>query len=170
MTPILIEKDSKRFACIQAIAEKTWPVAYGEILSDQQMRYMLDRSYSIASLEKQTSRDHHRFLLASIGPVAVGFASYSSMQDQPERFRLHKLYVLPEEQGKGIGKLLLHEITRLISNEHPCMLELNVNRFNDARKFYERLGFQIVRQEDIDIGQGFFMNDFVMEKKIDELK
>lgn len=131
---------------------------------------MLDRTYCIDSIQKQVKIDQHRFLLASIGVDPVGFASFSGMTGQKDRFRLHKLYVLPNQQGFGIGKILLDEISRLISNKHAVAIELNVNRFNEARYFYERQGFRIIRQEDIDIGQGFYMNDYVMEKSIPGLE
>ncbi len=166
MISIQIETDSKRFACIQSIAEQTWPIAYGKILTEQQIRYMLDRTYCVDSMQKQVEIDQHRFLLASNGLDAVGFASFSVMPQKTDRFRLHKLYVLPLQQGNGIGRLLLEEISRLISNKESVELELNVNRFNSARYFYESQGFRIIREEDIDIGQGFFMNDYVMEKSI----
>jgi ribosomal protein S18 acetylase RimI-like enzyme len=45
-------------------------------------------------------------------------------------------------------------------------LQLNVNRNNPAKIFYEKLGFAVLNEEDIDIGNGYFMNDYVMQKMI----
>jgi ribosomal protein S18 acetylase RimI-like enzyme len=76
------------------------------------------------------------------------------------------LYVLPNYQGKGIGAMLLQKIEDYIQVGTDVYLELNVNRFNSAIAFYQKQGFEIIRTEDIDIGNGFFMNDYVMEKQI----
>jgi ribosomal protein S18 acetylase RimI-like enzyme len=161
-----IEIDSIRFSDIRKIAEKTWPVAYGHILSNEQLRYMLDRFYSLASMQEQAEINQHRFLLALHANEAIGFASFSAIPNVHHRFRLHKLYILPEHQGIGLGKRILDQIVELIKASHAVSLELNVNRYNNAKHFYEKMGFQIVREEDIDIGQGYFMNDYVMEKII----
>jgi GNAT superfamily N-acetyltransferase len=115
---------------------------------------------------EQADHDQHRFLLALDEKNAIGFASFSTMPNAPYRFRLHKLYVLPAHQGTKVGKQLLEKILELISTKHSVALELNVNRYNSARHFYEKMGFEMVREEDIDIGHGYFMNDYVMEKII----
>jgi diamine N-acetyltransferase len=81
-------------------------------------------------------------------------------------YKLHKLYVLPAEQGKGTGKALIEFIINDIKSKNARALRLNVNRYNNARSFYERLNFKIISTEDIDIGNGFFMNDYIMELKI----
>ncbi|WP_225975267.1 GNAT family N-acetyltransferase [Anseongella ginsenosidimutans] len=73
------------------------------------------------------------------------------------------MYVLPETQGKGTGRFLINTV-ELKAKEQGCqVLELNVNRFNKARSFYEKLGFKVQRTEDIPIGP-FFMNDYIMQK------
>jgi ribosomal protein S18 acetylase RimI-like enzyme len=94
----------------------------------------------------------------------IGFASFSA--HDLKVFHLHKIYVLPSEQGKNFGKQVLDYIISAIKTAGATSLQLNVNRFNKALHFYEKQGFKIIREEDIDIGEGFFMNDYVMEKKI----
>jgi ribosomal protein S18 acetylase RimI-like enzyme len=159
--------DSREFEVIQTIAEQTWPTAYGEILSEFQLRYMLDKFYSIDALQSQVHELKHQFLLATdkVG-TGIGFASFSRLTQQNQKFRLHKLYVLPSYQGKGIGAMLLQKIETYIQGNTHVYLELNVNRFNPAIAFYQKLGFEIISTEDIDIGNGFFMNDYVMERQI----
>ncbi len=151
---------------IRDMAYRIWPVAYASILQPKQIEYMLQLFYSMNALEKQL-QSGHRFIIASEDGIAVGFASFSQKTPgTPEIFRLHKLYVLPGLQQKGVGKFLLNYIIETISAEGATMLELNVNRHNPALHFYTKLGFSISREEDIDIGEGYFMNDFVMEKKM----
>jgi ribosomal protein S18 acetylase RimI-like enzyme len=74
--------------------------------------------------------------------------------------------VLPNQQQKGIGKLLLEAIYSEIRKNGAGSIELNVNRFNNALAFYQKLGYEILKEEDIDIGKGYFMNDYILFKKV----
>jgi len=149
---------------IQQLAHAIWPSAYLEILGEAQLAYMLDRIYSLQSLEHQFSNLDHRFILATENEKPVGFASYSAHQDAPV-YHLNKIYVLPDQQGKNIGKKMLDHVIATVQNLGASALQLNVNRHNKALHFYEKQGFKIIRQEDIDIGSGYFMNDYVLELK-----
>jgi diamine N-acetyltransferase len=73
--------------------------------------------------------------------------------------------VLPENHGKGFGKILVDEVVRRVSLDGGQTLDLNVNRFNKAKHFYEKLGFKVIGEEDVPIGP-YFMNDFVMRLEI----
>jgi len=152
---------------IQSLAEITWPVAYGNILPQQQLRYMLDLFYSKAALEEQMLQKGHQFIIAFDNDEPAGFAAYSpkSIADN-NTWRLHKLYIDPNQQGKGVGKILLDHILSAIKPQGATALELNVNRHNKALGFYQKTGFVITGEEDIDIGNGYFMNDYVMEKSL----
>lgn len=157
---------------IQELAEKTWAVAYASILPPAQMSYMLDLFYSTAALHEQMKKGH-RFILAIDTDEAFGFASYSPKESaelalpQKNIYRLHKIYIDPGQQGKGVGKLLLDHIINDIRPLGATALELNVNRSNAAIGFYQKYGFRILYEEDIDIGNGYFMNDYVMEYKVE---
>jgi ribosomal protein S18 acetylase RimI-like enzyme len=74
--------------------------------------------------------------------------------------------VLPECQGTGAGKILMDEVIKRTADAGNKSLLLNVNRDNPALGFYKKKGFEIIKTEDIDIGNGYFMNDYVMELKI----
>ena len=156
----------KDLEIIRELAKKTWPITYGKILSDNQLEYMLEKMYSIASLTQQLNTFQHHFYLAYEAGLPVGFASVSADKTNPSIYNLHKIYVLPAYQGKNIGNALL-EITR----DHSIKgggksLRLNVNRHNAARYFYEKKGFTIIAEVDNDIGQGYFMNDYIMECRL----
>ncbi len=148
---------------IRDIAFKTWPVAYGSILSNEQLEYMLENLYSTASLEAQL-KDHHYFFLALLNYEAVGFASFSRMEGHI--YKLQKLYVLPDTQKTGTGLALLNIVETTAKSMGCERLQLNVNRNNKAKSFYEKNNFAVIREEDIDIGNGYFMNDFIMEKRL----
>ncbi len=144
------------------MAQQIWPDTYGKILSAEQQRYHLNLFYSPASLRRQMVDEHHRFVLVEQGEEAIGFASWSATTE-PGVFKLHKIYFLPGQQGKGLGRLVLQFIFGEIRPDGAKTLRLNVNRYNKARQFYERMGFTVTKEEDVPIGNGYFMNDYVME-------
>ena len=148
---------------IQVIAYKTWPVAYGSILSAQQLDYMLDLIYSTASLTKQMQENQH-FFLAVQNFLPVGFAAFSPVD--ATTFKLQKLYVLPGIQKMGAGKKLLKTVITTAKSMGAVKLQLNVNRLNTALNFYTANGFKIIEEKDIDIGHGFYMNDYIMERPL----
>ena len=157
---------------IQALAEKTWSIAYASILPPAQMSYMLEMFYSTNALIKQMQQGH-QFILVADEEKAHGFASYSTkdlmirkevaIHKPANHYRLHKLYISPDQQGKGLGQLAINFIVADIKANGGTEIELNVNRSNKAIGFYSKYGFQILRHEDNDIGNGYFMNDYVMQ-------
>jgi len=163
-TLVIRKADVDDVNAIGFLAHQIWPVAYEEILSVEQLHYMLGMLYSPRSLQQQMLKDGQRFFIAEIDLHEIGFASFSKINEG--KYKLHKLYVLPKYQGKAIGKALLDVVLEEIKKEGAQQLFLNVNRHNKAIQFYERLGFVIKNEEDIDIGNGYFMNDYVMEKII----
>ena len=161
---VIRKADKTDINVISTLAHAIWPDTYGNILSDAQLRHMLDLFYSHESLEKQFD-EGHVFLLALMNAETVGFASYSHA-NKTGTFKVHKLYVHPLLHGKGYGKKLLDKIIEDIKRLGATTLLLNVNRHNPAKGFYEKYGFKQVGEEDIAIGEGYFMNDYVMEKSI----
>lgn len=151
---------------IQAIAAETWPVTFQDILSSEQIAYMMDMMYSTAALEQQIRDYHHRFLLAQHDTRHVGYLSFELNYKQQKKTKIHKIYLLPKLQGRGIGKKLFDEVTQIALIHANETLSLNVNRDNTAVSFYEKIGFKIVGQENIPIGNGFLMEDYVMEMPI----
>jgi ribosomal protein S18 acetylase RimI-like enzyme len=104
------------------------------------------------------------FLIIYADGIPAGFASYQEMQSGI--FKLHKIYVLPSQQGRGTGRFLADFIIDDIKKRGGTALQLQVNRHNKAKIFYEKLGFRVKEDADIAIGNGYFMNDYIMEKKI----
>ena len=88
----------------------------------------------------------------------------SERPDGEDLFHLEKIYVLPYFQGAHCGSFLFREAIRYIKDIHPgpCQMELNVNRHNKALHFYEHMGMKKVREGDFPIGNGFYMNDYIM--------
>lgn len=149
---------------IQDLTRIIWPATYSPILSNEQIDYMLEMMYGSEALRNQMNQLQHRFLICYDNDTPVGFASYGTTGQ--DVYKLHKLYVLPNQQGKGIGKFIVGHVEKEISSNDAVALDLNVNRHNPAKTFYEKLGFVVIREEDIDIGNGYWMNDYVMRKRL----
>ena len=156
-----IDAEISDIPAIQEIAEKTWWPTFSKIISAEQIRYMLDNIYKTEVIAEAMLNGSQRYILISTDSVPQGFASYGRRKEDPSVYKLHKLYVLPENHGLGYGRLLIDEVKRRLINENIRILDLNVNRYNSARIFYEKLGFSVIAQEDVPVGP-YWMNDFVM--------
>ncbi len=152
-------------ALIQSLALQVFPQTYGSILSQEQISYMMEWMYAPANIRQQMQEGHSFYLLHIHGQPA-GYASIE--QQAPDLFHLHKLYILPEYHKMHLGKVLFEHIVTAVKTVHPtsCRIELNVNRHNSAIGFYEHMGMHRDRQGDFDIGNGFFMNDYIMALEV----
>ena len=166
-------------AFIRSVSERTWPSTYGHIISQEQINFMLDWMYSDASLEKQM-HSGCAFYIASIKKEdgkwdAVGFCSVSPDDEKEEgennstekvagstAHKLNKLYVLPSAQGTGAGKALLNKSIEVAKASGSSSIFLQVNKLNTAYTFYLKHGFLKESEFKFDIGNGFYMDDYVM--------
>ncbi|WP_396145003.1 GNAT family N-acetyltransferase [Flavobacterium sp.] len=160
----IVVATKEQLAIVKNLAYIIWPNAYETILSKAQLDYMLEMIYSIDSLEKQFDNGHI-FLLIEDDQNFIGFASYELNCNNSNKTKLQKLYVLPEIQGKGIGKQVIGYIKEKVVLSNNLALFLNVNKFNKAKDFYQKYGFQITKEEVIEIGNNYIMDDYVMEIK-----
>jgi len=150
---------------IRQIAEDTWWATYSAILEKEQIIFMLDEIYSVEKVSSQLKNNTQTYLLLIEDDKPVAFAAYSPREEDLEIYKLHKLYCLPETQGKGYGKILIDEVAQKTLEAGKHTLDLNVNRYNKAKSFYEKMGFVIAYEEDIPIGP-YWMNDYVMRKEL----
>ncbi|MDE5678304.1 GNAT family N-acetyltransferase [Phocaeicola sp.] len=151
---------------INRMARIAFPATYQEILSKEQMDFMMDWMYSPQSLRKQMEEEGHLYYIAYKDGEAAG---YVSVQPEEEHvFHLQKLYVLPRFQGCRLGRILFEHAVKAIKGMHPqpCEMRLNVNRYNKALQFYLHMGMEKVDEGDFYIGNGFYMNDYIMGLKI----
>lgn len=177
--------------CIHDMAQVVFRHTYREILSPEQMEYMMDWMYSPANLQKQLD-EGHVYYIAYRDEKACGYVSVQHegiADDGRLLFHLQKIYVLPSEQGHGLGRALFdravaHVREAVLAREaahvqevaggctEECVegcvegcgarIELNVNRNNPSIGFYHHLGLRILRQGDFHIGNGYYMNDYIM--------
>ncbi|HCN83062.1 MAG TPA: GNAT family N-acetyltransferase [Sphingobacteriaceae bacterium] len=151
-------------ALIHRLANEIWWPAYKGVISDEQIAFMLNNIYSEKAIKQQFD-DGMKFLISERDGQPTGFAEYSPEEPGKGIFKLHKLYILPSEQGKGTGKKLIERVEELVREQHGNILELNVNRNNPALDFYKKLGFEVWKTVDIPYFR-FMLNDYVMRKKM----
>ena len=164
----IIEANENHIPVIVQMAETTWAATYSTILRPEQMRYMLDTIYGFETLRRVMKDGSQRFFLLKDNEGFAGFASYGRRQEDPRIVKLHKIYILPTSQGKGYGKRLIDHVKLELAGQDVKALDLNVNRYNPAQEFYKKLGFKIIGEEDVPIGQ-YYMNDYVMRLELRKL-
>lgn len=149
-------------ALINKLAQAVFPETYKDILSVAQLDYMMEWMYSPSNLKKQMSEEGHIYFIAYVENEPAGYVSIQ--QQAKDVFHLQKIYVLPSFQGLQLGKtLFLHAVKEIkILHPAPCRMELNVNRNNKALYFYKKMGMKKIDEGDFDIGNNFYMNDFIM--------
>lgn len=160
----IVEASVEDIFVIRSLAGVVFPQTYQHILTSEQVVYMMDMMYSADVLKKQMEESGHHFLLAEDGGEYLGYFSYELNCKNTGTTKIHKIYVLPSAQGKGVGRLFIDAIIDIARKADQSKLSLNVNRFNKAVDFYKRIGFEVAEVMDLDIGNGYLMEDYVMEK------
>jgi ribosomal protein S18 acetylase RimI-like enzyme len=106
------------------------------------------------------------FEILWLGKKPVGYCSYS-LTSNPGEVKLEQLYLLEECRGKGLGSLMLCHVEAEAQKKNAGLLMLQVNKRNEnSIAIYRKVGFQIREEAIFDIGNGYFMDDYVMEKRI----
>lgn len=151
---------------INRLATIVFPATYQDIISAEQMDFMMDWMYSPENLRKQMEEEGHVYFIASEESEPCGYVSIQQQKD--DLFHLQKIYILPYFQGAHLGSKLFDYAVGYIREIHPtpCLMELNVNRNNQALQFYERKGMKKLREGDFAIGNGYYMNDYIMGLEI----
>lgn len=148
---------------LRDLAERTWRSSYADILTTEQMDYMLGWMYAPEQIVQEL-RDGVFWELAESDGAPVAFLSLTL---KAEEAKLNKLYVLPEHQGRGIGGELLRHIETLAASRGARSIWLQVNKQNErARRAYEHAGYRVERAAVFDIGGGFVMDDFILRREL----
>ena len=151
---------------IAALAEIIWREHYPEIISREQIEYMLGRMYSLNTMQQEVASGAIDYVRLLVGTRLVGFAAFGPTET-PGVFKLHKCYLLPEFHGRGYGSLLLKHCARAASKHGARRIILAVNKQNTkAIAAYQRNGFSVAQAVVTDFGAGFVMDDYIMLKEL----
>ena len=150
---------------VRAVADDVWPKTFREILSPEQIVYMMKMMYSPEVMEKELASGY-TFELLVIDGKDTGYMVYAPY-DEPGTMKLHKLYLLEEYQGKGYGQKMLQHVIEAAESRGFTSVILAVNKQNmKAQKAYARFGFEQYKSVQIDIGNGFIMDDYWLRYRI----
>lgn len=147
---------------IAAIGEASYRSTYPGILSEEQINFMLQKSYTVSAIQEMMQQGQDFYLLVEEA-MAKGFIAVQ-LKDEAI-LRIEKLYLLPETIGKGYGHALINFAAAWAQQKGLSTLELNVNRGNPAYHFYLKQGFTV--REIVDIPYyGYVLDDYVMQKEV----
>ena len=149
---------------IQIMAHSIWHEVYKDMITYNQIEYMLDTIYNHAMLEKQM-KEGQQFFLAIENGLYIGYAAVAPTLRE-DTFKLEKLYVKPDIHKRGIGKKLLQAVEKYTKLHNGKTITLQVNRKNKAVGFYQKMNFIIDKETDVSIGNGYYMNDYIMIKTL----
>ena len=149
---------------VGALARTVWQATYLALISQEQIDFMLAGRYAADSIRTQVNDPRHAWWVAQQHNTLVGFA-HAVIEGAD--CKLDKLYVHPDRQRQGIGRALLDAVRDWAHAQGARRLWLQVNRGNtQAISAYENHGFRIVESRVFDIGNGFVMDDHVMERPL----
>lgn len=151
-----------QLATVERLAREIWYEYYVSLIGREQVDYMVDRFQTAAAMRTQIAEGYEYFLLER-ARESVG---YLAVQPRPteEALFLSKLYLLASLRGTGAGRRALRFVEQLARSHALNRIYLTVNKGNPSRFVYERLGYATVAELVIDIGGGFVMDDYRMEK------
>jgi len=148
---------------IHDLVHQIYYPTYKDILTKDQIDFMLEKSYTVTALTRAMSTDQDFYLLQDDGELFLGFMALKESSESV--LRIEKLYLLPTSQGKGAGKFLISYAEAIANSKGRSILELNVNRGNKAYNFYLKQGFKVIQEIDIPY-YGYVLDDYVMQKDI----
>lgn len=162
ITPVTGEDEITRIA---ALAHEIWHQHFTPIIGEAQVNYMLDKFQSAPAIRRQIA-DGAEYYLITVREVPSGYFCLIPEQHKA-RLMISKLYVKQARRGTGLGKQALRFIEKRAVELNVSTLWLTVNRHNTRSiNWYERMGFRTFGTQVKDIGNGFVMDDFLMEKPV----
>lgn len=156
--------DVEQLQEIADLAEVIWHEHYEPIIGKEQVDYMLDKFQSIpAMMEQMRSSGYQYYKLENLGRLA----GYFAMREEEDALFLSKLYIDKKFRGRDYARQALKFMEEYCVANSLKKIWLTVNRYNEnSIRVYEKLGFEKVRTQVSDIGSGYIMDDYIMDKLI----
>jgi GNAT superfamily N-acetyltransferase len=149
---------------VAALAREIWDEFYVPIIGRAQVDYMVHKFQSAAAVAEQMASGYEYFLVRRDGEP-VGYIAVVAKPTEAALF-VSKFYLLRRTRGAGTGRACMEFIERLARQRALGLLWLTVNKGNPSVNVYKRLGFRIAADLVMDIGAGFVMDDYRMEKPL----
>ena len=146
---------------IESLAREIWTEHYIPIIGEQQVGYMLDRYQSKQAIKEQIASGVLYFLIEE----GQSFIGYIAVQPRGDELFLSKIYLRSSHRARGYGKQAVQYVETLARERGLRKIVLTVNKNNTAAiRAYQKIGFRNVGSLVQDIGSGFVMDDYAMEK------
>jgi len=161
MIPIKSQEQIKIFA---KMAEIVWNEHFTSIIGKEQVDYMLERFQSENAVTDQINNHGYEYYFIGIDGNKVG---YIGIRKEEEKMFLSKLYILKAYRKKGYASLAFEFLRDMCKENGLKSIYLTVNKYNmDTIQVYQAKGFKIIKDQVSDIGNGYVMDDYVMELTI----
>jgi diamine N-acetyltransferase len=154
------------FDTVAQLADTIWRSHYVSMISMTQIDYMLSGRYVPERLRNYVASDERWLWLLRVDSMPAGYCS-CSLGEETDAMKLEQLYLLADYKGQGLGGRMLRHVEAKSVAVERTRLYLTVNKGNtDSIAIYRKSGF-VVREEAVfDIGNGYVMDDYVMEKQL----
>lgn len=159
---VRLENDEKEIERMSAMATAIVREHFDPLIGKEQNDYMLSLFQTPGAIAAQLAEGYRYYFVRKDGED-IGFTAFYPKQDA---MYLSKFYLYRQERAKGYAHAMMEFVESETRKEGLQAVELNVNRFNSAVKVYEKLGFEIIREEKNEIGHGFIMDDYVFRKQL----
>lgn len=154
----------EQIGTVAALAARIWTEHYSGLLSDGQIAYMVEKFQSQEAILRQIEEDGYRYFLLDAGD---GPAGYAGLQVTGERLFLSKLYIEKAARGRGLASFALERMEELCRRERLSAIWLTVNKQNESSiAVYKAWGFAVTDTQTADIGEGYVMDDYIMERPL----
>lgn len=155
----------QELASLAELASDIWHEYFVGIISNEQIDYMVEKFQSFPALADQIAKQGYEYYFMTVQGNPIG---YLGIKPEESKLFLSKFYLQKEHRGKGYGSQALALLTDICRSRNLGAIWLTVNRHNASTiAVYEKKGFKTVRTQVADIGNGFVMDDYVMEKELD---
>ena len=162
MVSVKTAENNENIKKIAELAEVIWHEYFSSLLSAEQIDYMVEKFQSYKAITDAVSNEGYRYYMAYCGDELCGYLGYHN--EGGGRIFISKIYVRADKRRLGIASAMLEKLS--VDEPESKVWYLTVNRYNSGSiAVYEKRGFETVKEQVTDIGNGFVMDDYVMEKR-----
>ncbi|MGI6256388.1 MAG: GNAT family N-acetyltransferase [Acutalibacter sp.] len=152
---------------LTTIAQQVWHETFDPILEPGQTDYMIDKFQSDHAVKDQMAHQNYRYYLAKLDGRYAGFVGFAPWYEGQEEMYLSKVYLLSECRGQGVTRKFFDLVEEETRKEGLHKIRLTVNKYNThAYQVYQHYGYENVESVKTDIGSGYYMDDYVMVKRV----
>lgn len=146
---------------LASLADEIWREHYLSILTKDQIDYMIDKFQSADAMTHQIINQGYEYYFITVCGEEIG---YTGICKDVDKLFLSKLYIKKEFRGNRYASEVFKQLQQICVNRRLKAIWLTVNRYNEESvAIYKKMGFKVIRTRVADIGQGYVMDDFIME-------